>query len=67
MDARRRALLAAGLALYANRVFPQAKVNLPKIGLGTWQTFDVGSTATERSPLEQVLRSLVDSGGRPIK
>ena len=58
MDARRRALLAASLALYANRVFPQAKVNLPKIGLGTWQTFDVGSSASERVPLREVLKLL---------
>ena len=58
MDARRRALLAASLALYANRVFPQGKVNLPKIGLGTWQTFDVGSSASERAPLREVVKLL---------
>ncbi len=58
MDRRRRALLGAGLALYANRVFPQAKVNLPKIGLGTWQTFDVGSSASARAPLREVLKLL---------
>ena len=58
MDARRRALLAAGLALYANRVFPQAKVNLPKIGLGTWQTFDVGASSSARAPLREVLKLL---------
>jgi diketogulonate reductase-like aldo/keto reductase len=58
MDARRRALLAASLALYANRVFPQAKVSLPKIGLGTWQTFDVGSNASARAPLREVLKLL---------
>ena len=58
MDARRRALLAAGLALYANRVFPQANVNLPKIGLGTWQTFDVGASSSARAPLREVLKLL---------
>ena len=58
MDARRRALLTAGLALYANRVFPQAKVNLPKIGLGTWQTFDVGASSSARAPLREVLKLL---------
>ena len=58
MDARRRALLAASLALYANRVFPQAKVNLPKIGLGTWQTFDVGASSSARAPLREVLKLL---------
>jgi len=58
MDARRRAILAAGLALYANRVFPQDKVNLPKIGLGTWQTFDVGAGSAARAPLREVLKLL---------
>jgi diketogulonate reductase-like aldo/keto reductase len=58
MDARRRAILGAGLALYASRVFPQAKVTLPKIGLGTWQTFDVGSSASARAPLREVLKLL---------
>ena len=55
MDARRRAILAAGLGLYSTGIFPQAKVNLPKIGLGTWQTFDVGGNASERAPLKEVL------------
>src|ERR1041384_1215271 len=58
MDARRRAILAAGLALYANRVFPQDTVTLPKIGLGTWQTFDVGADAAARQPLREVLKLL---------
>jgi diketogulonate reductase-like aldo/keto reductase len=65
MDRRRRALLAAALASYANRVLPQDKVTLPKIGLGTWQTFDVGSNPSARAPLREVLkilnRGVVDS------
>ena len=58
MDSRRRTILAAGLALYANRVFPQEKVNLPKIGLGTWQTFDVGDDKAARAELREVLKLL---------
>jgi len=58
MDSRRRAILAAGLGLYAHRVFPQDKVSLPKIGLGTWQTFDVGSDPAARAPLREVLKLL---------
>jgi diketogulonate reductase-like aldo/keto reductase len=58
MDARRRAILGAGLALYANHALPQSKVILPKIGLGTWQTFDVGSSASARAPLREVLKLL---------
>ena len=58
MDSRRRAILAAGLALYANRLFPQDIVKLPKIGLGTWQTFDVGNDSAARAPLREVLKLL---------
>jgi diketogulonate reductase-like aldo/keto reductase len=58
MDSRRRAILAAGLSLYANRLFPQNTVKLPKIGLGTWQTFDVGNDSTARAPLREVLKLL---------
>src|SRR6266850_7271246 len=65
MDSRRRAILAAALGLYTNRAFPQDKVSLPKIGLGTWQTFDVGNDAAARAPLREVLKllngNLVDS------
>jgi diketogulonate reductase-like aldo/keto reductase len=58
MDSRRRALLAAGLGLHAGRVFPQEKMNLPRIGLGTWQTFDVGADAAARGQLREVLKLL---------
>ena len=58
MDARRRAILAAGLALAANPALPQTRMNLPKIGLGTWQTFDVGADAAARAPLREVLKLL---------
>jgi diketogulonate reductase-like aldo/keto reductase len=58
MDSRRRALLAAGLGLYAGNIFPRDTVDLPKIGLGTWQTFDVGGDAAARAPLREVLKLL---------
>ena len=58
MDARRRAILAAGLGIYAQRVLPQGQVKLPKIGLGTWQTFDVGNDRAARAPLREVLELL---------
>ena len=58
MDSRRRAILAAGLGLYSDSIFPQAKVNLPKIGLGTWQTFDVGNDSSARAPLRELLKLL---------
>ena len=58
MDSRRRALLAAGLGAYASRVLPRGTVQLPKIGLGTWQTFDVGNDSAARAPLREVLKLL---------
>src|SRR4051812_34567873 len=58
MDSRRRAILAAGLALYGKNAFPQGKMSLPKIGLGTWQTFDVGNDSAARAPLREVLQLL---------
>lgn len=56
MDARRRALLAAGLGLLMNE--SRASVPLPRIGLGTWQVFDVGNDAAARKPLREVLKLL---------
>jgi len=58
MDSRRRSILAAGLGLYAQSVFPQQRVKLPKIGLGTWQTFDAGNDSAARAPLREVLELL---------
>src|SRR5689334_6432827 len=62
MDSRRRALLAAGLGAYASRVFPQDKVNITKIGLGTWQTFDAGNDSAERERLREVVRIFAAAG-----
>lgn len=54
VNPRRRALLAALAALMAQSSLSKDK-DLPKIGLGTWQTFDVGSDAAARAPLREVL------------
>jgi len=54
VNPRRRALLAALAALMAKSSFSKDK-DLPKIGLGTWQTFDVGNDAAARAPLREVL------------
>jgi len=48
------------------RPIPSSGEKLPVIGLGTWQTFDVGASAAERAPLEEVLRTFVQRGGRVV-
>jgi diketogulonate reductase-like aldo/keto reductase len=57
MDARRRALLAAGIGSFMSNALPAGE-KLPKIGLGTWQTFDVGNDAAARAQLREVLKML---------
>ena len=39
---------------------------LPVIGLGTWQSFDVGRGDAERAAPEEVLAAFVASGGRMV-
>jgi len=56
MDARRRAVVAAIAGLMTQKVF--SKEGLPRIGLGTWQTFDVGNDAAARAQLREVLKLL---------
>jgi diketogulonate reductase-like aldo/keto reductase len=57
MDSRRRTLLAAGLGLLMKDSFSK-EISLPRIGLGTWQTFDVGNDAAARAPLRELLKLL---------
>src|SRR5687767_1302880 len=60
------ALLAAGAAGLTSRRSKTIVEPLPIIGLGTWQTFDVGSTDAARKPLEEVLSLFVQLGGRVV-
>lgn len=48
------------------RPIPSSGEQLPIVGLGTWQTFDVGSSQSDREPLREVLQSLVDQGGMVV-
>lgn len=48
------------------RPIPSSGENLPVIGLGTWQKFDVHLTPAMRKPLEEVLSVFVKLGGRLI-
>jgi diketogulonate reductase-like aldo/keto reductase len=48
------------------RPIPSTRELLPVIGIGTWQTFDVGSSAADRAPLEEVLKAFAELGGTMI-
>jgi diketogulonate reductase-like aldo/keto reductase len=48
------------------RNIPGTSESLPAIGMGTWQTFDIGSNAGERENLKQVLKTFIDKGGTVI-
>jgi diketogulonate reductase-like aldo/keto reductase len=48
------------------RQIPSSGEALPVIGLGTYQSFDVGGGASEREPLKDVLRGFVRQGGKVV-
>ncbi len=48
------------------RPIPSSKENLPVIGVGTWQTFDVNETPVQREPLAAVLQALFLASGAVI-
>ena len=56
--------------LLFTRPIPRTGEAIPAVGLGTWQTFDVGSDAgdasAERAPLADVLEAFLGGGGRVI-
>ena len=65
------ASLALPLAASAGETMAVRKVassgeRLPVIGMGTWQTFNVGRKPEERLVVEQVLREFVALGGRML-
>src|SRR4051794_8936452 len=48
------------------RAIPATGEAMPVIGLGTWQTFDVGGNAAMKPQLRQVLDRLFAAGGKMI-
>lgn len=48
------------------RPIPRSGEMLPAVGVGTWQTFDVGPQAPERAELSAVLKLLVAAGGSVV-
>jgi diketogulonate reductase-like aldo/keto reductase len=59
-----REAIATGTAI--KRAIPVSGEQIPVIGLGTYQAFDVGSSASDRAPLKEVLQGLVDNGGSVV-
>ena len=54
---------AAGLL---TRAIPKSGEALPVVGLGTWQTFDVGNDAGALAQRRDVLTRLFDAGGKVV-
>lgn len=52
--------------LMLTRPIPSTGEQLPVIGLGTWQRFDVGNSESERQRLRDVLQTMQRLGGRLI-
>ena len=48
------------------RQVPRTGELLPAIGLGTWQTFDVGEGESRRAPLREVVGEFARLGGRVV-
>ncbi len=53
-------------SLIVKRSIPSSGEKLTAVGLGTWQTFNVTDSASEREPLNAVLKNLVEKGGSVI-
>ena len=78
MDLRRRAILGALGGAFVPAAFPQDRHRLhmksipssgellPVIGVGTWQTFDVGADASARHALAEVLQTMARSDARVV-
>lgn len=48
------------------RPIPQTQESLPVVGIGTWQTFDVGPDRPALDQRKEVLRVLFEAGGKVI-
>jgi diketogulonate reductase-like aldo/keto reductase len=71
---RAAALIGAGIAFrpgmaeapLLSKKIPATGEALPVIGLGTWQTFDVGDDASARAQLAEVLQVLAGAGAQVV-
>ncbi len=64
--ARAAAPATASTGAMHQRVIPASGERIGVIGCGTWQSFDVGPTDSERAALAEVLRILFEQGGSVI-
>ena len=48
------------------RMIPGSSEKLPMVGLGTWQTFDIGNSASELEIRKRILSEMYKLGGRVI-
>jgi diketogulonate reductase-like aldo/keto reductase len=58
--------MAQPAATLTTRSIPASGERLPVVGLGTWQTFDVGGDTRARAPLGEVLSELATAGGKVV-
>jgi aryl-alcohol dehydrogenase-like predicted oxidoreductase len=58
--------ISAQAPVMLKRPIPSSGEALPVVGVGTWQTFDVGADTPERAELKDVLRLLVEAGGSVV-
>ena len=56
----------ATLAAMTTRPIPKSGEALPVVGLGTWQTFDIGAGEEARAQRREVLGLLFEAGGKVI-
>ncbi|MCF0069080.1 aldo/keto reductase [Dyadobacter sp. CY261] len=54
------------LKMILERKIPSTGERLPVIGLGSWQQFDIGTGAAERTPLKEVLQKMQEMGSKVI-
>jgi diketogulonate reductase-like aldo/keto reductase len=48
------------------RIIPSTGEKLPAVGVGTWQTFNVGQSEADRRPLKEVLQKMIELGATMI-
>jgi aryl-alcohol dehydrogenase-like predicted oxidoreductase len=61
-----KSAMQSGTSSMLSRPIPKSGEPLPVVGLGTWQTFDLHGPGQEWNDAKEVLRLLVEHGGRVV-